>query len=305
MLSSRYVKAGLVLATLMAAVACNTGSPVSAPAKEPRLVTGVTHPMALGDFVTVADTYIGSWRHRQTLTQAENVLVRNCMRRKGLDWGVDPVRQVRVTLQAWDLGHLDPVLTNEFGYHPPELEKDLAASVGERPVPRKLTPAQAAAYTGGSEAPSRSPAPRASGGCSAEASRALSKGAPQAADAVAVDLANQDGEQALRDSRVVQVTREWSACMRAKGFRYTSPYDARDDARWTGRHVTTAELATARADLACRQKVNYAGVRLAVLNAYEQASVSARRSLFDSLEERLRVRLRNAADVLNGTASTP
>lgn len=305
MLSSRYVKAGLALATLTAAVACSTGKPVPAHAEEPGLVAAVTHPRELGDFVTVADAYIGSWQHRQTLTQAENVLVRKCMRRKGLDWEVDPVRKVRVTLQAYDLGYLDPALTDQFGYHPPELEKDLAASVGERPVPRSLTPAQAAAYEGRPEASSRAPAPRASGGCSAEAWRALNDGAAQADDAVAVNMANQAGERALKDSRVVRVTREWSACMRAKGLRYASPYHSRDDARWAVNHVSAAELRTARADLGCRQKVNYAGVRLAVLNAYEQASVSARRPLFAAAKERLRVRLRNAATVLGRATGTP
>jgi hypothetical protein len=104
--------------------------------------------------------------------------------------------------------------------------------------------------------------------------------------------------------------------MRKKGFHYRSPYDARDDPRWSptdgdpappatgsGPPGGTAELRTAAADLACRREVGYLGVRLAVISAYERRAIDAHRSEFARIKDRHDRRTRNAASVLAAARS--
>lgn len=165
--------------------------------------------------------------------------------------------------------------------------------------------AQKAAYTGTGD-PDLAGRSIPQGGCATEAQRRLTQGAPSVDGAVAIDIANASGERALADSRVVAVTTAWSDCMNGKGYRYPSPYEARDDPRWNPEgddHAVRstsgeAEIRTAVADLECRRQVNYLGVRLAVISAYQAREITARESLFAQLKIWHDQRMKNADLVL-------
>lgn len=270
-------------------------------------VAEVPRPHALAEVVTPLEAYFGTAQQRHTLARAEDVLIRACMRGLGLDWPVEDPRQVRVTLQAWDLGFLDADTVPRYGYHPPGLQADLDVSVGgPANGARVLTGVQKAAYTGIAH-PSLAGKPVPRDGCAAEAQRRLNQDAPEADGAVAIMIANLTGERALTDGRVVAVTKQWSDCMSARGYRYANPYDSRDDPRWNGEDTDQAEPAarglveiqTAQADLACRQQVNYLGVRLAVLAAYQDREIQAQPDLFTPMRQRHEQCMRNAEFVLS------
>ncbi|MEU5438806.1 hypothetical protein AB0G73_36515 [Streptomyces sp. NPDC020719] len=56
-----------------------------------------------------------------------------------------------------------------------------------------------------------------------------------------------------KDPKVTAVFAQWSACMKAKGYSYAKPMDANDDPRFNDPHsVSDVEIATAKADVACR-----------------------------------------------------
>ncbi|MER6016343.1 hypothetical protein [Streptomyces bluensis] len=62
-------------------------------------------------------------------------------------------------------------------------------------------------------------------------------------------------EQSQKDSAVVSVFAKWSTCMKDKGYSYAEPLDASDDERFTDPYnATQEEIATAKADVACRDK---------------------------------------------------
>lgn len=268
-------------------------------------VTSVPRPRRLAEVVTPLESYIGTAQDRHTLARAGDVVNHDCMRRLGLEWPVEPPRVLRNTLQAWDLGFMPADDVPGHGYHPPGLQADLDVSVGgSASGPRILSRAQRAAYIGAAD-PSVMEQRIPPGGCVAEVQRRLDRGAPGVDDSAAIILANQTGELALADSRVVAVTRAWSDCMKDKGNMYSSPYEARDDPRWNdeaankgGAVVSAAEERTAQADLECRRRVNYLGVRLAVISAYQNREIQARPAEFALLRKQLGERLRNAEDVL-------
>ncbi|MFG2142610.1 hypothetical protein ACGFRG_00165 [Streptomyces sp. NPDC048696] len=55
------------------------------------------------------------------------------------------------------------------------------------------------------------------------------------------------------DPKVKAVFAQWSACMKAKGYSYGKPMDANNDPRFNDPDtVTDVEIATAKADIACR-----------------------------------------------------
>jgi hypothetical protein len=84
------------------------------------------------------------------------------------------------------------------------------------------------------------------------------------------------------DPRVGDVTARWRRCMSQAGYSYSSPTAAQADPRWlnsAAAGVSTAKLVTmekpvATADAHCRAAVNYAGVRLAIFDAYLDRLIS-------------------------------
>lgn len=92
----------------------------------------------------------------------------------------------------------------------------------------------------------------------------------------------------LSDSRWLAAQKRWSKCMEAAGFAgYTTPLDAMFDKKWEpeydkrgslgGGGASSEEVATATADIVCKQKTNLVGVGLAVQSAYDQQYIATNR----------------------------
>ncbi|MGI5399211.1 hypothetical protein ACQEVG_07075 [Streptomyces sp. CA-135486] len=61
--------------------------------------------------------------------------------------------------------------------------------------------------------------------------------------------------QSKNDPNVVAALAKWSSCMKAKGYSYKEPMEANDDPRFNDQHkVTALEIATAKADIQCRDR---------------------------------------------------
>jgi len=85
-------------------------------------------------------------------------------------------------------------------------------------------------------------------------------------------LAFQAAGWAQNDPRVKVVIQAWSACMAGRSFHYTEP-DAPALHRWP-KAPTRTEIATAVADVTCKQRVNLVNTLLTVEAAYQQALIS-------------------------------
>ncbi|MBD0671952.1 hypothetical protein [Streptomyces sp. CBMA156] len=90
-------------------------------------------------------------------------------------------------------------------------------------------------------------------------------------------------KEPLTDPRVVAADRQWSNCMKDRGFTYATPADAYMDPRWRDRTQgagasvghTPAELATATADDACKRSTGFMGIAVAVQAAYDRQYIAA------------------------------
>ncbi|WP_432174886.1 hypothetical protein [Streptomyces sp. Tue6028] len=96
--------------------------------------------------------------------------------------------------------------------------------------------------------------------------------------------------QIQHDSRIERVVAQWSSCMRAKGYRYSTPVQAATDKRWqkgSSEGRNRAETATATADMACKKRVGYLDKVVAVESAYEVRYIDQHG---EQMEEFLRLR---------------
>ncbi len=89
--------------------------------------------------------------------------------------------------------------------------------------------------------------------------------------------------------------------MQAAGFRYRMPTDASGDSAWNGplnERPTQQELATAKADIACRLEINLVGIMAAVDAAYQQRALETNREAVERAGARLRAMEARAREVL-------
>jgi hypothetical protein len=186
---------------------------------------------------------------------------------------------VRVTaeLNSRRYGVSDPVTAAAEGYHVPSWAANGAAPI---PFPSQGSPeykvlaGQAAGSYKGRAVPS--------GGCIGQASARLAAagvdpgaqaaGGPDQSDLLQ-RIANQGFIGAQADPRVRAVDTRWAACMHAAGYNYATPFQAAQHWNLNG-PVSTAEIQTARRDIACKKQVNLIGVEFAVESDYENAQIA-------------------------------
>jgi hypothetical protein len=85
----------------------------------------------------------------------------------------------------------------------------------------------------------------------------------------------------MADPRLAETTKRWRLCMLRSGFDYRSPTDAASDPRWNAfasdaslRRTRPLQVQVATADARCEARVDYAGMRLALLRGYEDRLIN-------------------------------
>jgi hypothetical protein len=206
------------------------------------------------------DSYLLSVAEGQRLARASRELVRRCMAARGLAYGT--AEPVAVGPRTWNerrYGLADPAQA-ALGYWPAE----------RVPVARPRHGAQPAAVTAALTGDS---------GCAAAASRELTARDPAGADRyLAQRLSTDSFFASQRDPAVRAVVAAWSECVRrATGTRYGSPLDAAADRRFAGRTAGGTEIATAKADVACKERTHLIGVWAGVESRLQGALIARNR----------------------------
>ena len=178
------------------------------------------------------------------------------------------------------------------GYHPAERPLVPSAAQGPARPPDYLT----AASGQGPSSVKGKPVPR--GGCNGDAVRTLGGGTDPAARGVVEEIRRWSWSRSQQDSRVVAVFASWSACMKRQGYWYRTPLHANDDPAWSGAAVTQRELATAVADVRCKQETRVIAVWAAIERAYQQRAIAERSGELRGVKETVRTQVRVATDVL-------
>lgn len=253
-----------------------------------------------------------------TIQVAEHSLLAECMAKQGFELEPSPPpgyghtpRQPRL-VEKYGVGLLAEA--QEYGYVPPP--KYLGAP--QPPPPPPLSPARQAAFDiamNGPVAERSADEPLviaggvatmqvpgfAPGSCRAQTYEAL-----EVADHREILISNGsalvtslmlDASQAARaDSRSVAVDRDWSACMRDKGFDAPSPDES------TSTYVESdpeVQIPVAIADVECNYATNYFGIRYGVESAYQQAAIEENFEALEAIAAAHRVTVERATAILN------
>jgi hypothetical protein len=148
-----------------------------------------------------------------------------------------------------------------------------AARYGHHPVPDSTPPDRSNAsgtpdfyaVLGGKSKKELGGQPIPQGGCAGEGARKV--GLDQLTNLEMTTMWNTLNARSQNDPRVVAAMGAWSACMKQAGYTFKDSWQANNDTRWGGRTVSPAEIATATADVRCKQQTNLVGIWMAVETA--------------------------------------
>ncbi|MFJ4095617.1 hypothetical protein ACIPYS_28850 [Kitasatospora sp. NPDC089913] len=284
----------LLTAALTSALAltagCASGStgttaatpPATLAPMEPPPIGDIPRLSRVDDRILPVEAYLLSGEQFRQLDAAQGVLVTRCVRGFGLDYSA-PAPTASGTTQTthrYDPVELADVSAN--GYHSPDPDR------GKKPGTAPSLGPDVTTVLGAGLGPDGRPAPGTavdyrgkqlpSGGCIADAQRQLAARGGTGRDAdVAVGVNYEGFERSRQDPRVLAVFRDWSRCMAERGYSYGTPADALKDPRWGATTTPSAEeVATATADVECKERVNVVGVWFTVESAYEQELIRLR-----------------------------
>ncbi|WP_406056480.1 hypothetical protein OG462_09845 [Streptomyces sp. NBC_01077] len=248
------------------------------------------------------DAYKLSAKDRTSLTWAQYVLADKCMRQRGMKWPapLTPPGESHEPNQR-RYGISDATVAASYGYQLPppagvsraeEYESDLRGKERLKTVDR----ATMNAYTGqGGSGP----------GCQDRARQALHMQWMFTADPVST-ASRTAWARAKSDGRVRALDTEWSACMRASGHTRPDPLSAAES--WAGsgtvpgkqgplRAPSAEEVSMARADVKCKNTVDYIERRQSVEAGYQTAEITAGSRQLQAYWSALQRSLRTAREV--------
>ena len=110
------------------------------------------------------------------------------------------------------------------------------------------------------------------------------------------------------DPRMVAVNAKWSDCMKSKGFSYATPWAAYFDPKWQQAKPPVPgggppahspdEIATATADMACKQSTNLVGIAVTVEGAYDKQYIESHATALAAFKQHLDDQLKRAAQII-------
>ncbi|MEU2559979.1 hypothetical protein ABZ626_11680 [Streptomyces longispororuber] len=186
------------------------------------------------------ESYMPTKTQVQVVTTSRDKLIDQCMSAAGFD-GWKPAPDLPdlggKTLTDWRYGLHDGELAAERGYHPAKDEQEAYDKAME---------AGAVDESGADEATLK--------GCVQKVDGQVPDAQPPA---IVDQISGESFENSKEAPEVVEVFAKWSSCMKGKGYDYKQPLDASDDPAFGDpEKVTPEEIATAKADVACRDEHN-------------------------------------------------
>ncbi|NUW46151.1 hypothetical protein [Nonomuraea rhodomycinica] len=262
-----------------ATAACSTAAtPMAATPTAAAPRPGVTVPppgVEVRALSVPFDRYNFSTADISVLEAAEELLVRDCMRRRGMAWEVLP-RSAMEDLEPPNrrrYGVVEPEIARLFGYHPPPDRPTVARRAAARDSRARRLSAQ-----------ERRAAHDEEDGCLEQARSHLEQGTPRVDEALFNKLISETFARSRRDPRVVQVFGAWSACMREQGRQYADPLAAVTDRRWMNDGpASPEEISVARADVRCKERTGLVPVWSAAEKRLQDDAVNAHPAEFRAL----------------------
>ncbi|MET7552357.1 hypothetical protein ABZS94_43295 [Streptomyces sp. NPDC005500] len=245
--------------------------------------------------------YLPSDSVKAQISQAKKQLVGDCMKTFGFSWSPAPdlPKIGGKTLVDWRYGIHDMALAKKRGYKPDA--DDQAAydkAMNDGAADETIGEADSHMLDGsGPKTVNGIKVPE--GGCLGQADRRIDAQATQTN--TAQQISSQTFIQSKSASRVVKAFAAWSACMKGKGYNYAAPLDASDDPRFASPDVTPEEIATATADIGCRDKTNVAKIWFDAETDLQSKAIESKAEQLEQESNALDAAVKKAADVVAGT----
>ncbi|MBS2532320.1 hypothetical protein KGQ20_06000 [Catenulispora sp. NF23] len=266
------------------------------------------------------DPYIPTPSEVLALIAAANVLNARCMAAFGLH-GSDThatdvdAHGVRVAIAHTHLyGFFDPSVAATDGYDVVQLQ---SSQVPGQPAAAPVSPAALSVESGQDDAGhpvadyAGKPVP--AHGCKAQAQTGIGGEYP---DMSAAGLPDGGPVTPLSDPRVLAANKQWSACMKGKGYHFATPYEAMDSATAQDAQVvgpegdrkvvhSPAEIAQATADVGCKQATNFMGTATAVQDAYDRQYIAGHGPALAEYRRQLDDRVHAAQQIVASSGAPP
>lgn len=282
------IAAGILLGA--SCLASCSASPKPPSASAPSAKQGrAADPANPATWTLPIEAYLPSDDEHQQITRARNALIDDCMQTAGFaDWQPAPElpKMGGKTMTDWRYGIHDGALAKKRGYKPDAAEQAAYDAVMH---------AGAVDGTGGNE-----PEAKELAGCGSKAGAKIS-GNGEEFSQTAQDLGNEANIRAKQDPSVIAAFGAWSACMKQSGYSYKEPLDASDDPKFSSQEPTALEIATATADIACRNRTHVAKIWYDAEVKLQNAAVEKNAETLDRARKDLDAVVKNAAAVLAGT----
>jgi hypothetical protein len=310
---TRSATVAVSIAGALALTACTSGS---GPEPEPSL-GAVPTVRGVADLVLPLDAYRFTNKDYVTKVRAQARLTADCARRFGVTYPADTgTIVVGVNVPNFDrvnerrYGLIDLGSAAERGYRLPaqpggdETQRDEARRDSGGDLPQHtlfiLRGKRQAGFADAATMPTDTNGKRLpDDGCAGEAERELA-GGTRVGDVGLVDtLANETFDRSENDSRVRTALAAWSACMKERGYRFSTIWEP-NDRNWPT-SVGSEEIATAKADVGCKLQTNVVGIWLAVEAAYQRRTIDKHPQQLAELQKYLHEAARNAARIMGGS----
>ncbi|WP_326557156.1 hypothetical protein [Micromonospora sp. NBC_01796] len=292
----------------LTATACGSAA---SPEPEPELGS-ILEVRTASDIVTPLDAYEPTPEQQRTIIEAHQLLVQKCAQRFSFDVNMPESVSTPDVKHARLFGIVNAEEAASHGYRVPGMEappgatgpsNTKSATGGWNPSDDEFIVVRGVdRYTGQSKTGKKiNSVPVPDGGCAGEAMRQLGEGGSATApDLMELPSRLSSGahQSAEKDSRVVAAFGAWSACMKEAGYEFSNPWEP-NDKNW-GRQVTSEEIATATADVECRQSTRLVEIWLAVEVAYQNREMENHAADLSAAKNSFETRLKNAAKILAG-----
>ncbi|MCX2948438.1 hypothetical protein [Lentzea sp. NEAU-D7] len=294
-MASNHLKALVIGTGLFAIAACS--AQLEQPRPEPPL--GALPVINVDADVTFPlDGYLISPESRAAVRKSQDLLVQKCLRRFGFEMELPEREPEHVRSRV--IGVVDDAEVSKHGYSDPET----LASVRKAEELRKQQkpwPQDMVAVLDGKGA-KKEGVP--SGGCMGESQRVLGisvKSQEKAGDEnFVIGLSRDSTTFAEADSRLKDAWGKWSACMKQAGYDYADPWGPNSEKKFGGDDASPEEIATARADVACRKKHDVNAIWVAVRTAYQHRLIVDNAELLTKHQTRVDEQVRKAKEILSG-----
>lgn len=265
------------------------------PPKVP--VSGLAKGLALP-----LEAYLLDYSDSLQIERAQQRLAVSCMARLGFSYhppqlGLHPPASANDSNMPRRYGISDRAEAQVWGYHVPPRGTQSAPSA------EQITPAEHEALTGSAQAPSpgatqgggKNGIPK--GGCVGQARRMLNADFVET-ETEASKLNRESLDKMLQDPAVERVERQWSACMKSKGYRAGTPYDVTDtNPPADGDTPSKKEIAVALADIDCKASTGLIAKMFAVESGIQRGLIEDHQLALNDERKKIDAALRASAAV--------